>query len=168
MMSLLCLTTRWVNTIILYCNCSEKSGNVCDELLQPHNLTPLPRLPSNPRHPTKLGPVPYLSAEQWFWLVPVGKIEAQAKSWTDQRSSPVVCPRNNEFFSVRTQTKWNSICLVCFSVCFAKPKNIFSGLFWFVLVFWTGIETTETNRSLSKLSEKISKKRSLLGCPRNS
>jgi hypothetical protein len=36
------------------------------------------------------------------------------------------------FFSVRTETNQNSICLGCFSVCFAKPKNIFSvgyGLF---------------------------------------
>ncbi len=37
------------------------------------------------------------------------------------------CPRNNQiFFSVRTKTNRNSICFGCFSVCFAKPKNIFS------------------------------------------
>jgi hypothetical protein len=28
-----------VNTIILYCNCSEKSGNACDKPLQPHIQT---------------------------------------------------------------------------------------------------------------------------------
>ncbi len=42
----------------------------------------------------------------------------------------VGCPRNNQiFFSVRTKTNRNSICFGCFSVCFAKPKNIFFGLF---------------------------------------
>jgi hypothetical protein len=40
------------------------------------------------------------------------------------------CPRNNQIlFSVRTETNWNSICFVCFSVCFTKPKNIFSVCF---------------------------------------
>ncbi len=33
-------------------------------------------------------------------------------------------------FSVRTETNWNSICFGCFSVCSAKPNNIFFGLFW--------------------------------------
>jgi hypothetical protein len=78
------------------------------------------------------------------------------------------CPRNNQiFFSVRTETNRNSICFGCFSVYFAKPKNIFFGLFRFVSVFRIGIETTETNRIFSKQTEKISKKRSLLGGPRN-
>ncbi len=45
-------------------------------------------------------------------------------------NSKVGCPRNNQiFFSVRTETNRNSICFGCFSVCFAKPKNIFFGLF---------------------------------------
>jgi hypothetical protein len=40
------------------------------------------------------------------------------------------CPRNNQiFFSVRTETNRNPICFGCFSVCFAKPKNIFSVCF---------------------------------------
>ncbi len=79
------------------------------------------------------------------------------------------CPRNNQiFFSIRTETNRNSICFSCFSVCFAKPKNIFFGLCWFDSVFRTCIETTETNRTLSKQTEKISKQRSLLGGPRNS
>ncbi len=34
-------------------------------------------------------------------------------------------------------------------------------------MFWTGIETTKTNRIFSKQTEKISKKLSLLGGPRN-
>ncbi len=33
------------------------------------------------------------------------------------------------FFSVQTETNRNSICFGCFSVCFAKPKIIFFGLF---------------------------------------
>ncbi len=42
----------------------------------------------------------------------------------------VGCPRNNQiFFSVWTETNRNSICFSCFSVCFAKSKNIFFGLF---------------------------------------
>jgi hypothetical protein len=51
------------------------------------------------------------------------------------------------FFSVRTETNQNSICFGCFLVCFAKPKNIFFSLFWFVSVFRTNIKTTETNRT---------------------
>jgi hypothetical protein len=40
------------------------------------------------------------------------------------------CPRNNQIlFSVRTETNWNSFCFGCFSVCFAKPTNIFSVCF---------------------------------------
>ncbi len=40
-------------------------------------------------------------------------------------------------------------------------------LFRFVSVFWTGIETTETNRTLSKQTKNIVKKHSLLGGARN-
>jgi hypothetical protein len=51
------------------------------------------------------------------------------------------------FFSVRTKTNRNLICLGCFSVCFfAKPKHFFGGLFRFFKMFRTSIETTETNR----------------------
>ncbi len=46
---------------------------------------------------------------------------------------------------------------------FCEPKNIFFSLFRFVLVFRTGIETTETNRIFLKQTEKISKQLSLLG-----
>ncbi len=40
-----------------------------------------------------------------------------------------VSSKQSNFFSVRTETNQNSICFVCFSVCFAKPKNIFSVCF---------------------------------------
>jgi hypothetical protein len=76
------------------------------------------------------------------------------------------CPRNNQIF-VSVQTNRNSICFGCFSICFAKPKNFFLGLFRFVSVFRTSIKTTETNRIFTKQTEKISKKRFLLGSPRN-
>jgi hypothetical protein len=36
-----------------------------------------------------------------------------------------VSSKQSNFFSVRTKTNRNSICFGCFSVCFAKPKNIF-------------------------------------------
>ncbi len=61
--------------------------------------------------------------------------------------------KQSNFFSVRTETNRNSICFGCFSVCFAKPKYIFFGLFRFDSVFRTCIETTETNRTLSKQTE---------------
>ncbi len=64
-----------------------------------------------------------------------------------------VSSKQSNFFSVRTETNRNSICFGCFSVCFAKPKNIFFSLFWFDLAFRTCIETTETNRTLSKQTE---------------
>jgi hypothetical protein len=68
------------------------------------------------------------------------------------------CPRNKQmFFSVRTKTNRNSICFGSFSVCFAKPITIFFGLFWYVSVFRTRFETTETNRSVSKQTEKLKK-----------
>jgi hypothetical protein len=46
------------------------------------------------------------------------------------------------FFSVRTETNRNSTCFTCFSVGFfreTKPN--------FFRLFWTGIETTKTNRT---------------------
>ncbi len=58
--------------------------------------------------------------------------------------------KQSNFFSVRTEANRNSICFGCFSVCFAKAKNIF---FRFVSVFRTSIETTETNRIFSKQTE---------------
>ncbi len=59
--------------------------------------------------------------------------------------------RNRDFFfAVRTETNQNSICFGCFSFdFFAKPTNFFFGLFLFVLMFRTGVETTETNRTYS-------------------
>jgi hypothetical protein len=84
---------------------------------------------------------------------PFGKLES-AGSW-------IGCPRNDQnFVSVQTETNRNSICFGCFSVCFAKPKKNFFGLFRFVSVFRTGIETTETNRTFRnkpKQTEKIPK-----------
>ncbi len=79
------------------------------------------------------------------------------------------CPRNNQiFFSVRTETNRNSICFGCFSVCFAKPKLTF---FRFVLCFGpVSKQTKQTKLCRYKLkqTEKISKKRFILGDPRNS
>ncbi len=60
------------------------------------------------------------------------------------------CPRNNQiFFSVRTETNRNSICLGLF-----REKHFFR----FVSVFRTGIETTQTNRTLSKQTKTKQKK----------
>jgi hypothetical protein len=57
-------------------------------------------------------------------------------------------PRNRDFFLGLKNR--NSIYFGCFSVCFfTKPKKFFLGLFWFVSMFRTGIETTETNRNYS-------------------
>jgi hypothetical protein len=61
------------------------------------------------------------------------------------------------FFSVRTETNRNLILFSCLSVCFTKPKTIFFGLF---RCFGPVSEQP-------KQTEKISKKRSLLGGPRN-
>jgi hypothetical protein len=78
--------------------------------------------------------------------------------------APLGCPRNDQnFFSVQTETNRNSICFGCFSVCFAKPKKKFFGLFR-CFGHRTGIETTETNRTFSKQTEtnwKNPKKRTL-------
>ncbi len=73
--------------------------------------------------------------------------------------SRVSSKQSNFFFRFEPkQTETQSVSVV-FRVCFAKPKNIFFSLFWFVSVFWTGIESTKTNGILSKQTEKISKKR---------
>ncbi len=44
------------------------------------------------------------------------------------------------FFSVRTETNWNSTCFNCFSLCFFRETK--QNFFRFVSVFRTGIETT--------------------------
>ncbi len=65
----------------------------------------------------------------------------------------VGCPRNEKkIFSVRTETNRNKICFAFVSVCFVKPQIFF---FWFVSVIRTFIETTETNRTVSKRTETI-------------
>jgi hypothetical protein len=70
-------------------------------------------------------------------------------------TSRVGCPRNKQKdFSVRTETNRNSTCFGSFSVRFVKPINYFFGLFRFVSVFRIHYETTETNRSVSKQTEK--------------
>jgi hypothetical protein len=66
----------------------------------------------------------------------------------------VGCPRNKpKKISVRTETNRNTICFGFVSVCFVKPKTKNFGLFPFVSVFRTFIETTETNRTVSKPTE---------------
>jgi hypothetical protein len=65
-----------------------------------------------------------------------------------------VSSKQTNFFSVRTEINRNSICFGSFSVCFAKPITNFFGLFRFVAVFRTCFETTETNGSVSKQTEK--------------
>jgi hypothetical protein len=63
------------------------------------------------------------------------------------------CPRKKHTkFSVQTETSLNLICFGWFLVCLAKPTTNF---FLFVLVFWNHFETTETNRSASKQTEKM-------------
>jgi hypothetical protein len=60
--------------------------------------------------------------------------------------------------------------LVQYLGVFRETKKHFLGLFRFVLVVRTGIETTKTNRIFLKQTEtnrKISNKTSLLGGPRN-
>ncbi len=81
------------------------------------------------------------------------------------------CPRNKQIkILVWTETNRNKIYFGCVSVCLVKPKTKFLvcfGLFQFVSVFWTYIETTETNRTVSKQPEifwKNTKICSLLNC----
>ena len=79
------------------------------------------------------------------------------KGWSVRRRRMkrvrVGCPRNEKNnFSVRTETNRNKICFAFVSVCFVKPKTF---LFRFVSVFRTCIETTETNRTVSKRTETI-------------
>ncbi len=63
------------------------------------------------------------------------------------------------------QTETQSVTVVFRFV--SRNKKHFFGLFRFLSVFRIGIETTETNKTLSKQTEKISQKRSLLGGPQN-
>ncbi len=85
-------------------------------------------------------------------------------------SSRVSSKQSNFFFgSNRNKPKLN-----LFRLFFGLFRETKKHLFRFVLVFRTGIETTETkknfhetNRNKPKKTEKISKKRFLLGSPRN-
>ncbi len=61
------------------------------------------------------------------------------------------------------QTETQSV-LVVFRFVSQNQKKKFG----FVSVFRTGIKTTKTNRTFTKQTEKISKKHSLVRCPRNS
>ncbi len=65
--------------------------------------------------------------------------------------------KQSNFFSVRTETNRNPICFGCFSVCFAKPKNIFFGLFWFVGVS-DRYQNNRNKHNFVKTNRKISKK----------
>jgi hypothetical protein len=85
----------------------------------------------------------------WFWC---GKFGTRVFS------------KQLNFFLVRTKTNRNSICFSCFSVCFAKPKNICFGLF---RCSGPVTKQTEFSQNKPKQTEKIFKKRSLLGGPRN-
>ncbi len=78
------------------------------------------------------------------------------------RSPHLGCPRNNHiFFSVRTETNRNSNYFGCFSVCFAKPKNNFFGLFRCFGPVSKQLKQTEFSQNKPKQTKKISKKRSL-------
>jgi hypothetical protein len=77
-----------------------------------------------------------------------------ARPLIKSKKGAVGCPQNKQNkISVRTETNRNSTCFGCFLVCFAKPIHYFFGLFRFVSVFLIHIETTETNRSVSKQTE---------------
>jgi hypothetical protein len=97
-----------------------------------------------------------------------GKLKGiTSRYWLNIVLEPRVSSKQSNFFfgSNRNKPKLNLFRL--FFGLFRETKKYFFGLFRFVLVFWTGIETTETNRIFSKQTEKISKKRFLLGGPRN-
>jgi hypothetical protein len=65
----------------------------------------------------------------------------------------LVCPWN-KIIAVRTKTNRNNICFGCVLVCFVNQKLKISVCYGrFVSVFWTNIETTETNRTVSKLTK---------------
>jgi hypothetical protein len=66
--------------------------------------------------------------------------------------------------TVRTKTNRNKICFGCVSVCFVKPNTKIFGLFQFVSVFRTYIETTETNRTVSNQTETTLNFLSLSNC----
>ncbi len=71
--------------------------------------------------------------------------------------------QSNVFFG----SNWNKMKLNLFRLFFSLFQETKKHFFRFVSVFRTGIETTKTNRILSKLTKKISTKHSLLGGPQN-
>jgi hypothetical protein len=72
--------------------------------------------------------------------------------------SRVSLKQSNFLFSVRAETNRNSICFGCFSVCFAKPKNIFFsvclGLFRCFELVTKQPKQTEFSRNKPKKSQK--------------
>ncbi len=76
---------------------------------------------------------------------PVSKQPKQTEKISKKQISIRVSSKQLIFFSVRTKTNRNSTCFGCFSVCFFRETK--QNYFWFVSVFRTGIETTETNRT---------------------
>jgi hypothetical protein len=74
-----------------------------------------------------------------------------------------VSSKQSIFFSVPTETNRNSICFGCFSVCFTKPKNIFS-------VCFGVLDRYRNNRNKQNFLEtnrKNLQKSSLFGGPQN-
>jgi hypothetical protein len=65
-----------------------------------------------------------------------------------------VSSKQSNFFSFRTEKNRNSICLGCFSVCFAKPNNIFFGLFRCFGPISKQLKQTEFSRNKQKKSPK--------------
>ncbi len=60
---------------------------------------------------------------------PVSKQPKQTEKFSEKQISIRVSSKQLIYFSVRTETNRNSICFGCFSLCFAKTKQIFFGLF---------------------------------------
>ncbi len=78
--------------------------------------------------------------------------------------TPRVSSKQSNLFFGPNQNKPK---LNLFRLFFGLLRETKKHFFWFVSMFQTGIETTETNIIFSKQTEKIFKKRSLLGGPRN-
>ncbi len=64
---------------------------------------------------------------QWCWCRVVVVLVTRRRKVSRSRRR-LGCPRNYQFFSVRTETNRNTICFGCFSVWFVKSKKCF-GLF---------------------------------------
>ncbi len=68
---------------------------------------------------------------------------------TSKKCSLLGVPRNRYFFSrfEPKQTETQSVLVVFWFAFLRNQKFFFPGLFQFVSMFWTGIETTTTNRT---------------------